>query len=357
MSGNQSLTTLDPSAFDIIEAAVAETARGRWFLAEYARRNRNADTEMLLGAIGKLESAVASGPSQPGVGRLRGDLMEMADAIARTRAEISAISAPDQDRSRLGGASEALDAIVRETERATSDILSAAEEVQEAAWTLRENGADGAVCDELDRRATQIYTACSFQDLTAQRTGRIVHTLRYLEERLIAMIAIWGKEEGVPPAPGPSGAAADPILNDLCQSDVDRFIDMDAPVEAPAASRRPPVAAHDDLIFLSTEIEAGDLVFAGAAVPLAVEAGGSAPEEESWPRDSEDAPKPASATLAGPETATTDEDLTFDEPAARQESRDGPEAAEPPRKSAAAPMDEFADIDELTIEEKLALFT
>ena len=25
-----------------------ETARGRWFLVEYARRNRQADTEMLL---------------------------------------------------------------------------------------------------------------------------------------------------------------------------------------------------------------------------------------------------------------------------------------------------------------------
>ena len=32
--------------------------RGRWFLAEYARRNRTAETEMLLEAIAKLETAV-----------------------------------------------------------------------------------------------------------------------------------------------------------------------------------------------------------------------------------------------------------------------------------------------------------
>ena len=52
------------------------------------------------------------------------------------------------------------------------------------------------MCDELDRRATDIYTACSFQDLTAQRTTRIVNTLRYLEGRIEAMIEIWGEPEG-----------------------------------------------------------------------------------------------------------------------------------------------------------------
>jgi len=42
--------------YDAIEAAVMDTARGRWFLAEYARRNRTADTTLLLSAIERLES-------------------------------------------------------------------------------------------------------------------------------------------------------------------------------------------------------------------------------------------------------------------------------------------------------------
>ena len=33
-----------------------ETARGRWFLAEYARRNRHADTTMLLKALDRIEA-------------------------------------------------------------------------------------------------------------------------------------------------------------------------------------------------------------------------------------------------------------------------------------------------------------
>lgn len=255
MSSSRSLTPQDASQYDQIEAAVRETERGRWFLSEYARRNRNADTDVLLGAIHRIESVVTGERGGEDVVRFRGDLMDMADAIARTRAEVAALSAPDQGESRLTVASEALDSIVRATERATSDILGAAEEVQEAAWTLRETGADGEICDALDRHATQIYTACSFQDLTAQRTSRIVHTLRYLEDRIASMIGIWGSaDDAVPPLDGDgrvrgeSAAAFDAALD---QSDVDRFLDMENP--APTAPARPPLAAvtlHDDIAFL-----------------------------------------------------------------------------------------------------------
>jgi hypothetical protein len=50
---------LSDADYQAIEAAVMETTRGRWFLAEYARRNRHADTEMLLGALARLENVVA----------------------------------------------------------------------------------------------------------------------------------------------------------------------------------------------------------------------------------------------------------------------------------------------------------
>jgi len=46
------------SDYDAIESAIMETSRGRWFLAEYARRNRHADTNMLLSAINKLKEVI-----------------------------------------------------------------------------------------------------------------------------------------------------------------------------------------------------------------------------------------------------------------------------------------------------------
>lgn len=250
MSDSRSLTPVEDPDYDLIASAMSESARGRRFLSEYARRNRHADTDVLLAAIARLENAVASERGGEDVVQLRGDLMEMAEAISRTRAEISAIHAPDQDQTRLGVASEALDAIVRATERATSDILGAAEEVQEAAWVLRERGAESDLCDGLDRHATQIYTACSFQDLTAQRTGRVVNTLRYLEERIASMIAIWGKRlDTVPPPPGTTAfARVDPIPG-LCQSDVDSFLARDTHA-VPEPAPRTPLVQDDDLMFL-----------------------------------------------------------------------------------------------------------
>ncbi len=250
MSGSQSLTPYEPDAYEVIARAMAESERGRWFLDEHARRNRGPDTGTLLDAIARLESAVTAQRPPDDLAHLRGNLLDMANAISRTKAEIAAISAPGQDQSRLGSASEALDAIVRTTERATSDILGAAEEMQEAAWLLRERWIEPEFCDRLDRHATQIYTACSFQDLTAQRTGRIVHTLRYLEDRLSSMIAIWDAEgERVPPAPERAEAAAD-----LCQSDVDRFIDAEAPA-IPVSPLLGATALDDDLAFVEAPAE------------------------------------------------------------------------------------------------------
>src|SRR5258707_14895283 len=43
-----------------ISEAFMETARGRWFLGEYAKRNRNADTSMVLDAVARIEQSLAA---------------------------------------------------------------------------------------------------------------------------------------------------------------------------------------------------------------------------------------------------------------------------------------------------------
>ncbi|MFL5065954.1 MAG: chemotaxis protein, partial [Xanthobacteraceae bacterium] len=183
---------LSEADYSAIEAAVMETVRGRWFLAEYARRNRHADTLMLIAALDRIEAAVRGEGSLDSVDRIRFDLVDMAKAIARTKAEIAAIKPDAEHHGKFGEATEELDSIVQATESATSDILAAAEQVQEIAWTLREQGLEPEVCDVLDGKATDVYTACSFQDLTGQRTRKVIQVMRYLESRINAMIKIWG---------------------------------------------------------------------------------------------------------------------------------------------------------------------
>jgi chemotaxis regulatin CheY-phosphate phosphatase CheZ len=201
-SGTQPLPAEAPrrslaADYAAIEDALAATPRGRWFLAEYARRNRTAETELLLEAIGKLETAVLKPQRQTAMapGHVFAELVEMSEAIARTRREIAQIKPPMQFDQQLVSATEELDHIVEATEKATSDILAGAEEIQEVAWTLRERGTDIELCDKVDQRATDIYTACSFQDITGQRTGKVVRALRFIEQRINAMIEIWGVDD------------------------------------------------------------------------------------------------------------------------------------------------------------------
>src|SRR5689334_12778687 len=238
---------LSEADYEAIEGAVMETARGRWFLAEYARRNRHADTTMLLKALDRIEGAMRGEHSVEPVDRIRFDLVEMSKAIARTKAEIASIK-PDADHhGKFGEASEELDSVVQATESATSDILACAERIQEMAWTLREQGVESEVCDLLDANATEVYTACSFQDITGQRTRKVIHVLRYLEERINAMIGIWGLD-GAMAAEAAEQRAVDEdkaLLNGpakpgtgLDQADVDM-------VMGPAVSRHraaPPIA-------------------------------------------------------------------------------------------------------------------
>lgn len=183
-------------AYARLEALLLASPRGRWFLAEYLRRNRSAETDMLLEALARIEHAVTRPVIKHGApGHVFAELVEMSEAIARTRREIAQIRPPYQFDRQLVSATEELDHIVEATEKATSDILQAAEEIQEVAWTLREKGSEVALCDKLDGRATDIYTACSFQDITGQRTEKVVKALRFIEQRINAMIEIWGVDD------------------------------------------------------------------------------------------------------------------------------------------------------------------
>jgi chemotaxis regulatin CheY-phosphate phosphatase CheZ len=183
-------------AYASLEAILRASPRGRWFLAEFLRRNRTAETDMLLEALGRIERAVTKPVSKQGVpGNVLAELVEMSEAISRTRREISQIRPPHQFDQQLVNASLELDNIVQATEKATSEVLEAAEEIQEVAWTLREQGTDIALCDKIDQRATDIYTACSFQDITGQRTEKVVKALRFIEQRINAMIEIWGVDD------------------------------------------------------------------------------------------------------------------------------------------------------------------
>ena len=114
MTSNYSVTPLSQDDYEAIEDAVMETSRGRWFLSEYAKRNRNSDTSVLLEAISKLEKGLTGSHGLLEIERVRSDLMDMATTIAQLKIELASDST---DQNSFEQATEALDSVRSEERR------------------------------------------------------------------------------------------------------------------------------------------------------------------------------------------------------------------------------------------------
>jgi len=128
--------------YDAIREAFMETARGRWFLGEYAKRNRNADTRMVLDAVARVEENLAAQKqAAPDNG--------LAEALVAIRRAV------DEARAAASGAIDSL-----ALEETLTPVRKGARVIREIAWRWREIGADGRICDLLDSQVNAIEGAC-----------------------------------------------------------------------------------------------------------------------------------------------------------------------------------------------------
>ena len=129
--------------YDAIREAFMETSRGRWFLGEYAKRNRNADTSMVLDAVARIEETLAQWQqSPPPDDGLEEALATIRGAVNQAGASISAT---------LDGLGLA---------EKLAPIRKGARIVKEISWRWREIGADGRICDLLDSQVGAIEAGC-----------------------------------------------------------------------------------------------------------------------------------------------------------------------------------------------------
>ena len=80
----------DEADYHAFCTALSESARGRAFLAEYARRNRNADTRPLLSAIERLQISLAADPAEPAEVLIKQKLRALLDDITLAQTGIEA---------------------------------------------------------------------------------------------------------------------------------------------------------------------------------------------------------------------------------------------------------------------------
>ena len=80
----------DDGDYETFCAALSASARGRTFLSEYTRRNRNADTEQLLAAIAQLQQTVAANSAPKVTDTIKAELRALLDEIAAAQNELEA---------------------------------------------------------------------------------------------------------------------------------------------------------------------------------------------------------------------------------------------------------------------------
>ena len=99
-------TALAEADYEAIETALRETERGRWFLAEHARRNRTSETRLLLRAIERLEQVVRERRGLEIAGAAR-DAEPAAAALAESRRKDSPPKRPETRKTTEPGAASA----------------------------------------------------------------------------------------------------------------------------------------------------------------------------------------------------------------------------------------------------------
>ncbi|WP_372424051.1 protein phosphatase CheZ [Salinarimonas chemoclinalis] len=107
------------------------------------------------------------------------ELEAVADYVTNIKREIGALRANELYRARLPVAHDELGNVVDATQSATNTIMAAAEEIL------------GSAEDDFETyrafvqdKVTQIFEACSFQDITGQRINKVVDELAQVEKRL-----------------------------------------------------------------------------------------------------------------------------------------------------------------------------
>lgn len=166
------------------------------------------DNSAVLKAIEEVKKLIEASASAakplvddlPEMSVLRGQLHDLKGSIDKTKAEIAALHKPGEQEDKFTTAAMELGAIVKATEEATNNILGASEDIQDLVQTIHDRTDDVKIQETLghiSELVIKIFENCNFQDITGQRTGKVVRTINYLEERILTMINIWGEEEFV----------------------------------------------------------------------------------------------------------------------------------------------------------------
>ncbi len=129
---------------------------------------------------------------------LLSELEALGREVKRAKSEIAALRVDDINHSHIPAATDELDAVVEHTAEATNEILDSCETLEALQATL-----SGEAAETVAAAVTRIYEACSFQDITGQRIGKVVSALKAIETRVAAVTASFVRPDAAEPEAAP----------------------------------------------------------------------------------------------------------------------------------------------------------
>jgi hypothetical protein len=174
--------------YEALESAVMESARGRWFLAEYAKRNRAADTMMLLDALKKLENVASASSAK--ADRPQPDTEQLASTIRAARSEIASTH---NDLLRDGGylpSDAALyDRIALDARLASSEIAKRSMSLRVIAGGLKAATVEEEHVQAVEANARSLETLSWSQEVLSERIAKAMGLLSHIDEALTGFAA------------------------------------------------------------------------------------------------------------------------------------------------------------------------
>ena len=176
----------DEESFEAIEQAVMETARGRWFLAEFAARNRKDETVTLLKSIVRLERVIArSGPLDGGV--------EMRTKLSRLSNDLDVLIATlTGDPSNASEAHQKLTECVLDSEKICIEMAVVADTARDLAARLASSNSENDALAELDYQLTELLRLSSEQMTSMRRFEALTEIQRHIKSRLADIVQSFG---------------------------------------------------------------------------------------------------------------------------------------------------------------------
>jgi hypothetical protein len=211
--------------YNAISEAFMETSRGRWFLGEYAKRNRNADTRMVLDAVARIEETIAAQKKPvPDDNRLAEALAAIKAVLVEARATATAA---------LGDLA---------LEENLAPARKGARVIREIAWRLREIGADGRICDLIDSQVSAIEEACG-KTAAADPTPFLSAAFDLIEGRIKTFDD--SESEAPQPAEEPAPRDAEEAASEEAATSVARTAEEPIQSPVPAMHDEAPAAVED----------------------------------------------------------------------------------------------------------------